>query len=243
MNKIILCAGHGYRFSKQGIKQPKPLFQINNFPLLWWSARSAIKSFKVKNLYFAVLNKHIDEFGIDEEILKYFPSAKIITIKDVTKGAAETAFLASSFVNNNEPISFMDCDFFFNSNKIDLSKLNNNQYYIFTFKSSDPNYSFALIKNNIVIKIKEKKVISNDAIAGIYIFSNKTNYINLYQKFLKKNPNDEYYLSNILNIILDNNKDIVYNHKLDSHLSMGTPLEISKININDLDNAFNILND
>ena len=242
MNKVILCAGHGYRFSKQGIKQPKPLFQINNFPLLWWSAKSAIKSFKVKNLYFAVLSKHVEEFSIDHKILKYFPDAKIIKIKEVTRGAAETAFLASSFIDNDEPISFMDCDFFFHSNKINLSKLNNNQYYIFTFKSSNPNYSFALIKNNIVIKVREKRVISNDAIAGIYIFNDKKNYLDLYQRFLKKNPNDEYYLSSILSIILNNNKDIVYNHKLDSHLSMGTPLEISKININDLDNALNILN-
>lgn len=229
MNKIILCGGHGSRFKIQGIEVPKPLFEVMNYPLFWWSAISAIKCFGNEDIFFAVLRDHIKNNKIDVEIKKYFPHAKIIIIDKVTSGAADTALYCIEHINNLNPVLFIDCDIYFDiDHSKDITRNNNNKIHtLFSFKSNNPNYSYALIKNNFVINTAEKKLISNDAIAGIYFFINKNDFLFFYNKACDKN-NKEFYLSYLFNAILKTN-NLITNTPLSNHLSLGTPEEINKI--------------
>lgn len=240
MNVVILCSGEGSRFLKNGILTPKPLFKINNHPLFWWAARSTIQSFMPKKLYFSVLKKHNEKHNLSKEILHYFPQGKIIEIEKVTGGAAETAFFCCEAIKNTDPLMFVDCDLFFNSlNSLNIfiNNLENKIHTIFTFKSSNPNYSYVELNNEHVIKIREKKVISNTAMAGIYVFFDKFFFIDLYKELTRRKIEGELYLSNILSILISKRYPVKI-VALENHLSFGTPTEIDNLNELEIANAF-----
>lgn len=77
---IMPMGGAGSRFFKNGFVMPKPLIEINNKPFFYWATRSISKYVELEDLTFVVLQEHIDDFGIDKSIKKYFPNANIVII-------------------------------------------------------------------------------------------------------------------------------------------------------------------
>ena len=69
--------GAGSRFFKDCFVMPKPLIEINEKPFLYWATRSIEKYVELADITFVVLKQHINEFKIDQVILRYFPTAKI----------------------------------------------------------------------------------------------------------------------------------------------------------------------
>ena len=100
-----------------------------------------------------------------------------------------------------------------------------------TFKSSSKNYSYAQIENNKVKKTAEKKVISNNAITGCYIFKNKFTYAKNFIEYNKVCDYKELYLSGIFNTMIKNGFNIK-NIPVSFNISLGTPEELIFANRN-----------
>ena len=107
---IMPMGGAGSRFAKNGYVMPKPLIEINDKPFFYWATRSIEKFVDIYDLTFVVLQEHIDEFKINDRILEYFPSAKIVVIPKVLKGAVLTCVEGLSQIKDDMPIIFNDCD-------------------------------------------------------------------------------------------------------------------------------------
>ena len=75
------------------------------------------------------------------------------------------------------------------------------------FKTNNPKHCYTKIVNNKITEFKEKQIVGNHALVGIYVFRNK----HLLLKYISNmDLTQKLYLSDLLNIFLSNNIDITY---------------------------------
>ena len=226
-NKVHLVmpmGGAGSRFSKNGYVMPKPLIEIKGKPFFYWSVMSIKKYINLEDLTFVVLQEHIDKFQIDKEILKYFPEAKFVILKEMFKeGPVLTCKAGVQNIHDDMPIIFNDCDHCFKSQEFnDFCKQGNFKIdgALLTFKADDPKYSYLqLDKNKNVIRTVEKEVI-----CGAYYVKNKQIFLENVKEYIEKCNYKELFLSGIYNIMIKNGL-IIKNFEVDFHIPFGTPEE------------------
>jgi NDP-sugar pyrophosphorylase family protein len=237
MQLVVLAAGAGSRFKKNGYSLPKPLVEFCNHPLFWWATQSALSSCNFDSIHFVVLKEHINGFNIDKEILKNFPSATIHQLDKITLGAAMTVAEVAKSLNPLMPFCAVDCDLAFSFDcSLPLDIFKNKMGGLCLFKSVNRAYSYVQFDNLMrPIATFEKKVVSNDAIAGIYYFSSPTFFLENYYEYCNQCEYQELFLSGIFNTLLNKNFNIG-TILLRNHISLGTPEELvaAKMNIKDL---------
>lgn len=229
---IMPMAGRGARFSDRGYLFPKPLIEIYGKPFFYWSTQSIYKFVELASVNFIVLQEHVTKYGIDKEILKYYPEAQIHILPDVTEGAVITCMEGIRSIDDDLPILFNDCDHLFKSMQFNLfckEKFDNTiDGILLTFQSKEPKFSF--IEKDLegnVIRTVEKEVISDEAICGCYYFKNKQLFISAAEEYIKVCNYSEYFMSGVYNMLLKNRK-IVKSLKTDFHVSFGVPDEYIK---------------
>lgn len=229
---IMPMGGSGSRFSKMGITTPKPLVDLQGKPFFYWATQSISQYKNLKSISFVVLQKHINENGIDKKIHQYFPKAKISILPEVLKGAVLTAMKGVEAIDDDSAIIINDCDHAFVS-----SELNNFCDHIdasvdgalVTFNSNEDKYSYIKYnKNKTIIGTVEKMVVSNDAICGAYYFKNKDIFLKYAEKYLVNCKYNEFFISGVYNEMCADNLNI-QKFNLDLHLSFGVPEEYEEV--------------
>lgn len=229
---IMPMGGRGSRFSKEGFDYPKPLIRIYDRPFFYWSTRSIEKFVKLVSLDFVVLQEHVEKYSIDEEIIRYFPEARIHILSDVTEGAVITCMKGIANIEDDYPVLFNDCDHLFKStifNEFCNCEIDESiEGILLTFESDESKYSF-VSKDEVgnVIQTAEKEVISNEAICGCYYFRNKDIFIKNAEEYLTKCNYSEYFMSGVYNVMIDNGM-IVKSMMTDYHVPYGVPDEYEK---------------
>lgn len=225
---IMPMGGRGSRFTDDKFQLPKPLIIINDKPFFYWSTISIIKYVEIASLTFVVLKEHVEKFRIDEEIIKYFPTAIIVTIPDVLPGAVLTCLEGIKHIDDDNPIVFNDCDHMFKctdfynycyKDDFDVDGA------LLTFLSNEPKFSYLILnENNEVAGTIEKIVMSDKAICGAYYFKNKKIFEESVAEYLLECNYSEYFVSGVYNIMTKKNMKIS-NFQVDWHLAFGTPDE------------------
>ncbi len=226
---IMPMGGGGTRFGNKGFNVPKPLIMLKGKPFLYWAAKCVTENIEVEDITFIVLKEHIDKFGIDKEILKYFENAKIHVIPEVLNGAVLTCMEGLKEINDDKPILFEDCDHAFLSKAFfDFCKqgdFRTPDAALLTFKSDNPAYSYAKFdENKRVIGTVEKEVVSDQAICGAYYFKNKDFFLVGTESYLHKCAYKEFFVSGVYNELIEMD-GLVKTFPLDEHISFGTPDE------------------
>lgn len=229
---IMPMGGRGSRFSGQGFEFPKPLITIYGKPFFYWSVKSISKFIELESLSFVVLREHVDNYQIDKEILKLFPTASIYILPKVTKGAVITCMEGITAINDDLPILFNDCDHLFKSeafNNFCKKGVDGSvDGLLLTFESKENKYSFVGKDNKgNVIRTVEKEVISDEAICGCYYFKNSSIFIEAAKQYLTKCNYSEYFMSGVYNIMIENNQ-CIRSMLTDYHVPYGVPEEYEK---------------
>lgn len=173
MNIIIPLGGKGERFSKNGYLVPKPLIQIFNKKMIEHVIDNL--NINLNDKIFIIYNYSLDNFNFSDIITTKYPNINIIKIND-TKGAVETLFIGINYIINNlsyhNKSLILDCDTFYTENIIDIfNKSNNNMVFYTKNYNINPIYSYIKINEEfIIIDIKEKNKISDNANTGAYAF-------------------------------------------------------------------------
>ena len=229
MNLVLTMAGKYQRFIDAGFKIPKYL--------LPWGSRSILSEIIssldntgecFKNIYL-VANK-------DDEI--YMPHVRRIMrslsvpiknlfLVDDTKGQAETARLAVSIIEKRfgkmkGNLVFHNIDTLLYKRSIkNISKaLKYNSGYVDVFISSNHSYSYVHIQDNLVKRIAEKVVISDQATSGLYAFQDAEVFTSYYMK------NDEYIIDTYKRMIEANLQVVAGSLYSESDtIVLGTPSE------------------
>lgn len=232
MNIVIPMAGLGLRFKKNGIITPKPLITVNNKTLI----EHSVDSLGINGKYIFITRKYEDEKNniILSKILKKIkPDSIEICLEKDQYGAADAALYAKNYINNDEELIITNCDQVLNWNVndfINFIKSKNVQASVVLFKSKDPKNSFAEIENNIITKIVEKEVISENALVGVHYWKNGKDFVYSAEKLLseyRQNGLSECYISSTYNYLINKKiKVLPFFIQKNGYSSLGTPEDI-----------------
>jgi NDP-sugar pyrophosphorylase family protein len=228
LHLVMPMGGKGSRFLQHGYNYPKPLIQIHGAPFFFWAAQSIRKFVKLQSLIFVVLQEHIDSFQIDQEILRYYPEAKIHVITEVLNGAVLTCLEGIKEIEDG-PILFNDCDHVFSCTefydfcaKEEFDCIDGG---LLTFRSDDPQYGYLEFgPDGNVMRTLEKEAISSDAICGAYYFRNAHTFKDAAEEYLSTCNYQEYFVSGVYNIMAAKGQRIK-GFRTDLHIPFGTPEE------------------
>ena len=229
LHLIMPMGGAGSRFFKNGFVMPKPLIQINGRPFLSWATMSIKKYVDIADLTFVVLPEHIDEFHIDQEILKWFPQARIEVIPKLLPGAVMTCLEGLRNIHDDQPVLFNDCDHMFRCSAFNNAITAGDWDFdgaLLTFPSDQPQFSYIryAADGQTIVGTVEKEVVSNQAICGAYVVRNADVFRQMAEQYLEECSYSEYFVSGIYNVMCREDK-IIRNYEVDFHVPFGTPAE------------------
>lgn len=211
---LIPLAGKDERYLASGF--PKPLVPIKNKPLIQYCLERQAWLLEHK-IHFIT---HIDDetYFLKKRLLEMYPDSTVHVISERTQGAACTVLLFESFINNDEEliIYLADIDFtgdlksFIDSKKIaqinSLSeKISEVAGIIPVFKNNNSKYSYALTNNkNVISRVAEKEVISDNASAGLYYFRKGKYFVSSAKKMIEKDlrVNNAFFICPVYNELL-----------------------------------------
>lgn len=204
INIVIPMAGAGSRFSVAGYDVPKPFIEFNGKMMI----EHVLGSFEnVEAKFILVLQeKFLTEQKEQLEKLKTKYALDFVTVPKLTMGAAITALAAHKKINPENDIIFADSDNIFDKNDIVnfISEVRSKNLAgaLLTINSDKECYSYAKVdENGFLIKTKEKEVISNHAITGVYYFKNLDDFRDATIDLVVESDlsKGEFYMSNVFN--------------------------------------------
>ena len=207
-------AGLGSRFTFEGVKTPKPLIKVNGKSLI----EHSVESLNIDGDYIFITRKYNDP-NLNDELSRIFEKLNVkykeINIDYNTSGAVETCLLAENLIENNDELIITNCDqlLLWNSNDFLNFISEDLDGAIVLFNSNDSKNSFAELENNLVIDIKEKKVISNNALVGIHYWRTAKLFFESAKELIKNCVDKERYISETYNYLINKNKQIMSKEK------------------------------
>lgn len=235
MNIIIPLGGKGERFKKEGYILPKPLIKVLEKEILFYVIDNL--DIHLEDKVYIIYNQELDIYHFSEIIKEKYPFIELIKLNYDTKGASETIYIGTNYIINNlkyhNKTILIDGDTFYEENILKkFRKTNTNA--VFYIKNYDLNPVFSYIKldnNNMIIDIKEKNKISDNANTGAYAFEN-IHLLNKYAKFVLDNNisfKNEPYTSCIIDVMLKNNERFKgIELKTEKVFVLGTPFQVNE---------------
>lgn len=228
---ILPMGGAGSRFLSNGYIIPKPIIKIEDKPFFYWSAMSVRKFVEVTDITVVTLQQHVEQHRIDKLIYRYFPEARVIVLPEILPGPVYTCLEGVRDIEDDVPIIFNDCDHMFRStamNNVFKEETIDFDGALLTFPSSEPQFSYVdYDAAGHVTGTVEKKVVSERAICGAYLFRNVTVFRTAAEKYVGNCTYSECFMSGIYNVLCADGKRVV-TYPLDFHVEFGTPEEYEK---------------
>ena len=201
LNIVVPMAGRGSRFANAGYKDPKPLIPVGGKPMIQWVIDN-VRPALAHRFIFVCLAEHLTNYPeVPATLRRLCPGCEIVTVDRVTEGAACTVLLARKFIDNDNPLMIANADQFVEL-KIDsyLAEMEKQKAdgLIMTFWADHPKWSYCRMNvDGSVLEVVEKKVISNEATAGIYNFRRGADYVRAADAMIAKNlrVNNEFYVA------------------------------------------------
>lgn len=222
-------AGRGSRFSEAGYKLPKPLIDVNGMPMIELVIKNLTpRTFEPR--FILICQSNILKSESFNSLLESINCEyKIIPIDYITNGAAETVLLARDYIDNDNHLMIANCDQFVDIN-ID-HYLNHAFKYdacIMTMKANHPKWSYIKYKNNKIVDVVEKEVVSDDATVGIYNYSSGRLFVHSADEMISKNirVNNEFYVAPVYKEIIELGMSISTYDISGNMYGLGTPEDL-----------------
>ena len=225
INVIIPMAGNGRRFKDAGFKKPKPLIDCAGKTMI----ERAMESFQfTKTKYsftFIVLAEHT-------EVIKFLKDkGQVIILDEVTEGAVCTVLKAKEIINNRDPLIIANCDQYIKWNiESFISAVKDYAGGIVTFNSTNPHHSYAKVWDGLIVEVAEKRVISDNASAGVYYFRHGDEFVIMADRMIEKNirTNNEFYITPVYNEFIDEGYSLrIFEINVNKKHMLGTPEELN----------------
>lgn len=215
LNIVIPMAGRGSRFVKAGYDLPKPLLTVRGRPMIEVVIDN-LRPTCPHRFIFLCQQEHMEQFALGERLRGVCEQAEVITIKDVTEGAACTVLLAERFIDNDQPLMIANCDQYIAISMDDyLSSMDRGGYdgYIMTMTAHDPKWSYIRLDGeDRITEVIEKKVVSSEATVGIYNYRRGMDFVNAARAMIAADDrvNGEFYVAPAYNYMIGSGARIGY---------------------------------
>lgn len=233
MKVVIPMAGAGSRFAKQGDLTPKPLIQVQGKTLI----ELAVKSFNV-DAHFVFVTRKFDDATHNTQLSALLKSLRPdhteIQLSQISQGASDSVLAAEHVINTDEPLVIYNCDQIFQWDPQEFMQFVNAQACdgaIVLYNSTDPKNSFAVIEQNKVTQVVEKKAVSDHALVGFHYWRRGSDFVRsarkLKQEFITSGR-PECYVSETYNYLIQEGAHIAPYH-VASHVfvPLGTPEDVA----------------
>lgn len=228
-------AGRGSRFQKEGYELPKPLIPVLGKPMIQVVINN-LRPREQHRFIFICLQEHLEKYNVSEKLKAWAgKETEIVTVSQVTEGAACTVLLAKDFINNADPLMIANSDQWVDidiNDYLQAMKDVDADGMIMTMWADDSKWSFVRFnEKNEIIEVVEKEVVSNEATVGIYNYKHGKDFVAAAERMIAKNfrVNDEFYVAPAYNeMIADGKKLIVYNigKEADGMYGLGIPSDL-----------------
>ncbi len=230
INIVIPMAGRGSRFASAGYKLPKPLIDVNGYPMIEVVSRNICPTIEHKFIYICQ-EEHLRLYDLEKRLTNLSSECEIITIDHITEGAACTVLLAEQYIDNSDQLMIANSDQYVDIDINDyLGKLIGYDGLIMTMPANDPKWSYIRYNNDnkLVTMVREKEVISDQATVGIYNFLHGSDYIKYAKKMINKNirVNNEFYVAPVYNEMIEDGKQIGFFDIGERMHGLGTPEDL-----------------
>lgn len=203
MKILILAAAQANSEALDG-NYPLCLAELDGRPLI---ERLIENCNSVGDAKFIVALRELDirRFHLDNIVALLAPGSSVVRVMENTRGAACTALLAASHIDNDEELLII------NGNELldeDFSKIlydfreKNLDAGVVTFPSVHPRYSYVrLNEHHMVVEAAEKRPISRHATVGFYWFARGNDFVRAVQNMIRKDAcvNELFYICPALN--------------------------------------------
>jgi len=242
MKGVILHGGHGTRLRPLTHTGPKQLLPIANKPMSQYCVETLVNA-GIKEIAFiigGIGSKKVKEYYGDGE--KFGVKFTYIQ-QDSPRGIAHAVSLCEDFVNNEKFVVFLGDNIIqrkINDYILDFEKSDASAYLLLCEVSNPSQFGIAEIENNKIIKITEKpkNPPTNLAVTGIYFL---TPYIFEVIKKLKPSWRNELEIADALQILVEEERKIIYGMITDFWKDTGTPddiIEANKIILENMPESF-----
>jgi hypothetical protein len=209
---IVPCAGISKRYPDM---KPKWLLTHPTGNLMIQQAVSKLlDNNKFDKVIFTILQEHCSDHEADIILKQCFSdiNIEIFILDKLTNGPAETIYKTIKNLNIKDSLVIKDCD-----NSIDFNIANNKNFICgvnlkkYQKISNISGKSFIEInRNNKIIDIVEKRIISDNICVGSYGFQDCNNFIDIYEN-IYKNINTEIFISHIISNLIKQ-KNIIFDY-------------------------------
>jgi len=233
---VIPMAGKSSRFYDKGFKVPKYKLPVFNNSNVFCESLKSFKSYFDSDT-FLFIHRHDD--NSTEFIQEY---CKVLNIKNPilhelsfdTKGQADTVALGLKDLKIEmlkEPIYIFNIDsFLLNFEKPSSDFLTKTGGYLELFMGEGSHWSFAEIRNDLVLRTTEKIRISNLCSNGLYYFSSANMYLDVFNIMELNNDYKELFIAPMYNFLIEKKINVKYSIiEISNIIFCGTPEEYKNI--------------
>lgn len=232
MNIVIPLGGIGKRFKDKGFSKPKPFINALTKPIINWLLDSL--SIPPNVVLIVLYNNELEKFNIESVLKGQYPHLSFIfkSLHEQTRGAAHTLFLAQKLIPQERlhlPFVSIDGDTFYTQDVLSLITENCIVTTNDVTEYEVPPYSYVKVnEKGIILEIKEKIKISDNAVTGIYSFASAILFRKYWDEFYNTvSSNEEIYTSRYISFLI--NHGIHFSHiPITSNFvhNLGTPLHL-----------------
>jgi RpiB/LacA/LacB family sugar-phosphate isomerase len=230
INIILPVAGLAKRFADAGYTLPKPLIQVDGVPMIKLAIQSLPVNDKDCRLIFVVRQEHQVSHDIGNVLKGLFKGfdVRIVTLDHLTQGTLCSCILARDEIDLDSPLIIYTPDVCFKSDFNPKEAFAAGMDgFILTFKANDPAHSYAVSDAGRVTRTAEKKVISNDALVGVYCYRDGRTFLKYADLAIDSGikVNDEFYVAPMYNLMIHDGLRIGL-HRVDKMYVLGTPEDV-----------------
>ncbi|NQX02616.1 NTP transferase domain-containing protein [bacterium] len=232
---VVPMAGRGSRFANAGFTVPKPLIPVGGKPMIQWVIDN-VRPAQPHTFTFICLQEHLERYPkVPETLRSLCPGCNIVTVSEVTEGAACTVLLAKEFIDNDDALMIANADQFV---ELDINtylaemELQNADGLIMTFDASHPKWSYCRMnENGMVSEVLEKQPVSNEATVGIYNFRRGSDYVLAAEQMIAADlrVNNEFYVAPTYNQLIGEGGKVVVcrtGREYDGMYGLGVPEDL-----------------
>jgi NDP-sugar pyrophosphorylase family protein len=204
---LIPMAGRGSRFADAGYSTPKPLLPVHGVPMIEVVVSNLRPSVPAR-FVFVCRREHLESYGFETRLREIAPGCAVVSIDEVTEGAACTVLLAEHEIDPDDALVIANSDQWVDvSFDEHLGVLGDRGLdgLIMTMKADDPKWSYVdLDKGDLVTRVVEKEVISEEATVGIYTFARGGDFIRGARNMIAADErvNGEFYVAPVYNRLI-----------------------------------------
>jgi len=209
LNIVVPMAGRGSRFTQASHTTPKPLIPMNGKPMIQWVIEN-IRPQRSHRFIFICQREHLESYPEVSRMLQSLcPGCVILTLNEVTDGAACTVLTARDLIDYESPLMIANSDQYVELDINDYLAVGDSpdiDALIMTFWSDHPKWSYCRMRpDGTVSEVVEKEVVSNEATVGIYNFRRGCDFVRAADRMIEMDlrVNNEFYVAPTYNQLID----------------------------------------